>query len=307
MNIFSTGTGRNIRISGIDTTKNSYLSTGPFALYTTGGVNENIYIKDCVGGDYSFGAFSSGFRGTIDTCAAGNFSFGYTSDVSPIGMYAVGGNPTLYGTYKNCVAGNYSFLSSESVVGGFGELNNLGTIDNCRAGSNSFIYSIGDSVINNGTISNCVSIGAKSFCVTEAPSFTGNNGLIINCIGTSNSFVVGYNTANSENSGKIIKCYATGNYCFCSQVTNPSFSFNYGIISDCNAPSSTFSFCTNVGQMGGHISNCIAASQSFCCDNSFGIFGDIYRCTMISDTFTVGATGGGRVVLGIDTTGVVNY
>ena len=47
--------------------------------------------------------------------------------------------------------------------------------------------------------------------------------------------------------------------------------------------------------------------MAFCCDNSAGIVDDICRCTMLNDTFTVGATGGGRVVLGIDNTGVVNY
>lgn len=308
INIFSTGTGKNIRISGIDTTKNSYLPTGPFALYTTGGVNENIYIKDCVGGNYSFGAFSSGFKGTIDTCTAGDFSFGYTADVSPIGMYFVGANPTLYGTYKNCTAGNYSFLSSEAVSGGVGQVHNFGTIDNCRAGSNSFVYSIEDIARSNGTISNCISTGAKSFCVSDSGNGVENTGLIINCRGTVSSFVVSDDSLGlAYNNGRIIECTATGNNCFAAHVTFPNQAYNYGSIINCNANNSSNAFCGATGSNGGFISNCIASSLAFCCDNSFVIFGDIYRCTMINDTFTVGATGGGRVVLGIDTTGVVNY
>jgi hypothetical protein len=310
MKIVSTGTGKNIRISGIDTTKNSYLSTGPFALYTTGGIDENIYIKDCIGGDYSFGAFSSGFVGTIDTCVAGNYSFGYTADVSPIGMYFVGANPILYGTYKNCIGGNYCFLSSQALAGGTGQVSNTGTIDNCIAGSNSFIYSKGDTAINNGTISNCVSTGTKSFCVSEGNFFSygvDQGGLIFNCRGRSFSFVVSYNTKNAVNSGSIIDCYTSNTNCFCVNIDNPSFAINYGTMSSCTANNSTQSFCGSIGTNYGFINNCIASSFSFCCDNPSGINSDIYRCTMSNDTFTVAATGGGRVVLGIDTTGVVNY
>jgi len=308
MKIVSTGAGKNIRISGIDTTKNSYLSTGPFALYTTGGIDENIYIKDCIGGDYSFGAFSSGFVGTIDTCVAGNYSFGYTADVSPVGMSFVGTNPTLYGTYKNCIGGNYCFLSSQALAGGTGQVTNFGTIDNCIAGGSSFVYSEGDVVFNNGTISNCNSIGTKSFCVSESP-FGGvdQGGLIINCRGRSFSFVASYNTGNATNSGSIIDCYSSQSNCFCVNIDNPSFAINYGTMSSCTATNSTQTFCGSVGTNYGFINNCIASSFSFCCDNPSGINSDIYRCTMSNDTFTVAATGGGRVVLGIDTTGVVNY
>jgi hypothetical protein len=55
------------------------------------------------------------------------------------------------------------------------------------------------------------------------------------------------------------------------------------------------------------ISNCIAGLNSFCCDNPSGIYDDILRCTIMGGTFTVGTTSGGRVVLGIDNTGIVNY
>lgn len=308
MTIFSTGSGKNIRISGIDTTKNSYLPTGPFALYTTGGVNEDIYIKDCVGGDYSFGVFSSGFKGTIDTCTAGNYSYGYTSDISPVGIYFAGINPTNYGTYKNCTGGNFCFLSSDAVFGGTGTVTNFGTIENCKAGTNSFLYSIADAASNAGTISNCVSTGSKSFCICESSvGNTDNSGLIINCRGTNNSFVVGYNGCIASNSGQIIGCYTTSNHCFVADFTVSGNAFNYGLISDCNAYNSSNAFCGRVGRNYGFISNCIAASQAFCNGAAVNIYEDIYRCTMTNDVFIVGATSGGRVVLGIDNTGVVNY
>jgi hypothetical protein len=309
MKIVSTGTGKNIRISGIDTTKNSYLSTGPFALYTTGGVNESIYIRDCIGGDYSFGAFSSGFKGTIDNCVAGSYSFGYTADVSPVGMSFVGTNPTLYGTYKNCVGGNYCFLSSETTAGG-GAVENFGTIENCRAGSNSFLYAYDDNVNNAGTIHNCRSTGSWSFCVGQQPSVVLlNQGLISLCTAVSRSFVVLENIGGfAENYGKIVNCLATGlEACFVVNALAPTGGRNYGLISDCNAYSVDLAFCSRQGLNYGFINNCIASSFSFCCDNPSGINSDIYRCTMSNDTFTVAATGGGRVVLGIDTTGVVNY
>lgn len=306
--VISSGTGINVRISGIDTTKNSFYTTGPFAAACSGGVNENIYIKDCVGGDYSFVTFSSGFRGTIDNCIAGNYSFGYMNDTAPAGNWIVGGNTQLYGTFKNCIAGNYSFLSSQSTGGGAGSINNVGIIDNCRAGSNSFSYSIGDIARNSGTISNCVSTGTKSFCVSDSGNGLENAGLIINCRGVGNSFVVSDNALGlAYNTGRIIECTATGNNCFAAHVTVPNQAYNYGSIINCNATNSANAFCGASGDNVGWISNCIASSLAFCCDAPLKIYSDIYRCTMVSDTFTVSATGGGRVVLGIDTTGVVNY
>ena len=306
--LISSGIGINVRISGIDTTKNSYYSTGPFAVACSAGINESIYIRDCVGGNYSFVTFSSGFVGTIDNCVAGNYSFGYMNDTAPAGNWLLGGNTQLYGTFKNCTAGNYSFLSSQSTGGGAGSVSNSGTIDNCKAGSNSFVYSIGDLARNNGTISNCVSTGAKSFCVSDSTNGLENAGLIINCRGTANSFVVSDNSLGlAYNTGRIIDCTATGNNCFTAHILFPNQAYNYGSMINCNASSSANAFCGASGSNGGWISNCLAFSQAFCCDNSFSIFGQIYRCTLINDTFTVASTAGGRVVLGIDTTGVVNY
>lgn len=306
--LISSGTGKNIRISGIDTTKNSFYTTGPFAVACSGGVNESIYIKDCVGGDYSFVTYSSGFKGTIDNCVAGNYSFGYLSDAAPGGNVFVGGNTQLYGTFKNCIAGNYSFLSSQSTSGGFGTLTNTGIIDNCRAGTNSFMYSLGDGIDNSGTIRNCQSSGIKSFCVADTAYSVFNFGLIIGCTGTGESFVHGRGFATPANIGRIIDCVATSNNCFVYNPDFPTQCYNSGSIINCSAQNSNIAFCGPIGDISGFISNCIALSNAFCCDSATTISGEIHRCTLLNDTFTVGITApGGRVVLGIDTSGIKTY
>ena len=295
--------GINVRISGINTTKNNYYTHGAFAVASTGDSSENIYIKDCVGGDYSFSAFSSAFIGTIENCSALNFSFLYkTTAATPAGITSGGGgiNLALYGTFKNCTASEYSFLYSDTA----GTVENYGTIDNCTSGFSSFLY--GTAVSNNGTISNCIGTNHYSFLVGGDAI---NNGLIVNCRGRNFSFIVTFNlTGVAENYGRILNCDCTSiDACFVSNVAAFYTGTNYGRISNCTAYNSIGAFCGNLGSNNGFISNCIVSSKAFCCDNPSGINEDILRCTMTADTFTVGATGGGRVVLGIDNTGVVNY
>jgi hypothetical protein len=307
MQVTSPFPGINVRISGIDTTKNNYYSEAAFAIASTGDSSENIYIKDCVGGDYSFCAFSSGFIGTIENCVAGNYSFGYiTNSAPPAGIVSSGGgvNFSLYGTFKNCTALSNSFGSSVGV----GYVENYGTIDNCTAGYASFLNANSGYAGNYGTISNCVSTNHYSFCF----SFSGNafnNGIIINCRGRNYSFIVTFDiAASAENYGRILNCDCTSiDGCFVSNVAGFYTGTNYGRISNCTAYNSIGAFCGDLGTNSGFISNCISQGQSFCCDNASGINEDILRCTMTADTFTVGVTGGGRVLLGIDNTGVVNY
>lgn len=308
MQVLSTGDGINVRISGIDTTKNSYFVHGAFAVAASGGVNESLYIRDCVGGEYSFGSYSMSINGTFDSCIARAYSFGYTANSAPIGIVATSTSGTnLSGTFKNCIAGNYSFLSTEATM--FSNVANFGTIDNCTAGSYSFCYSVRGS-FNAGTIKNCTA-GTYSFCsgneLISGTCNSTNSGVINNCTANSNSFVsvIGTATDAAQNQGTISNCSAANNS-FASQ-SNLNVGVNYGTIINCSAIAGTKSFMGNLGQNGGVVSECITSNLGFCCDNSSGIFGDIYRCTMTGDTFTVGSTAGGRVVLGIDTTGVVNY
>lgn len=309
MQVLSYAPGINVRISGIDTTKNNYYSHGAFAVASTAGGSENIYIKNCVGGDYSFASFSSGFIGTIDGCTAANYSFGYVTNAAPMGITQTGSAFSLYGTFKNCQANNYSFIASQA-GSFFGDINNYGTIDNCIANAGSFGYSDNTGINQAGTISNCVSTGDYTFCVSfGAGSIVTNYGTIVNCRGRLFSFIVTFDTlANAENFGNILNCDSTSyDGCFVSDTGGFYTGSNFGRISNCTAYSSIGAFCGDKGVNLGYISNCVAGSKAFCCDTPGNIQSDIFRCTMTSDTFTVGATGGGRVVLGIDTTGVVNY
>jgi hypothetical protein len=304
MQVISNFPGINVRISGINTTKNNYYGHAAFAVASTGDYEEDIYIKNCVGNNYSFCAFSSAFLGTIENCIANYFSFGFkTTAAPPAGITSGGGgiNLSFYGTFKNCTAsGGSSFLYSDTA----GTVDNYGTIDNCTSGYSSFLQ--GTVVNNNGTISNCIGTNDNSFL------FGGdvfNNGLIVNCRGGNFSFIVTFNpTSVAENYGRILNCDCTSmDGCFVSNVAGFYTGTNYGRISNCTAYNSIGAFCGNLGSNNGFISNCIAGSKAFCCDNASGINEDILRCTMTGDTFTSGITGGGRVVLGIDNTGVVNY
>lgn len=313
--------GIDVRLSGIDTTKNNYYSHAAFAVSTSGDPGENIIIKNCVGGDYSFSSYSSAFYGVYENCTANNHSFGSTGlgFVPPLGIYGIGGAFSFsnYGTIKNCTASQYSFCTSGVPMGG--TTSNQGMIDSCTASQYSFCYASSNNRVNNtGTIKDCQSLSSRSFCVVTGGVSTDsavNSGTISNCISGNSSFCFNggvYNvTTQAANYGNIINCFANGNFSFCSSnsLTTPGASLgeNWGLISNCNSYNGANCFVGNLGSNTGIITDCIADQRSFCCDNPASINWDIYRCTMISDTFTVGATGGGRVVLGIDTTGVVNF
>jgi hypothetical protein len=309
----------NTRITGIDTTKNSYYGHGAFAVSSTGGVNESITIKNCVGGEYSFSSFSSGFMGTYENCKAGDFSFGSTGDgiTPPAGITGV---PTAflgfnnYGTIKNCVStGIFSFCTG-FIPNSYAI--NWSLIENCTSGGSSFCCSVTSLAKNNGTIKNCddttgISSG-YSFCVVYSGT-TGkqavNNGIIINCTGSSNSFCVndGTWTTNSAavNAGTIRECHSGSNSFVCN--VNYSNGEQSGTIINCSAVNGNNCFGGNSGLIGGDIINCVANNNSFANQTPGNIYESVLRCTLRSDTFTVGVTGGGRVVLGIDNTGIVNY
>lgn len=312
----------NIILSGIDTTKNNYYSHGAFAVTSTGLTNENIIVKNCIGGDYSFSSYSIGFAGTYENCTAKTYSFCSTGNgfAPPLGIYGIGGISSFenYGTIKNCSATEYSFCTLTTPISGY--VSNYGTIDGCTALRRSFCYCTQtNSAYNNGTIKNCVitSGTGESFCFVQSGT-TGNEatnyGKIFNCRSGSSSFCSNSGVWGSSlaalNYGSIIDCSADGNFCFCSSnslTIGSSVGGNYGNMSNCNAYNGDNCFTGNLGLNGGIISNCISSGRAFCCDAPANITWDIFRCTMVNDTFTVGTTGGGRVVLGIDTTGVVNY
>ena len=304
-----------IRIVGIDTTKNSYYSHGAFGVESSAGPDENIIIKNCVGGDYSFSCFSSGFVGEYNNCTARNFSFCCVGDPSaPAGFYGLfaNGNFANFGDIKNCKAEGYSF-----VVGMWGfstyTIENYGTIENCEAiKDRSFVYSLYRAV-NYGSIRNCRADLSSFLFVEDSVIGSGatiNSGRIEGCRTSDNSFVVysGGNAAidSALNQGEIINCQSFGK--FSSFVVNMIFGVgnNSGTVSNCIS-NATDSFCAAYGLNAGYILDCFSSDRSFCSYAPGNIYGDILRCTIVFGTWTTGTTGGGRVVLGIDSTGVVNF
>lgn len=310
------GNDIDIVLIGIDTTVNNYYSHAAFAIASSAAPNEKIIVKNCKGGNYSFSSFSSGFKGLYENCEASAYSFCSTGDASspPIGITSsASGNFSNFGNIINCTALEYSFVSGVAVPAG--------------------------TISNYGTIKDCISVDAlSSFCYSEFRA--ANYGLIENCGGGDYSFcaVADYvNTGQSTNNGRIINCTVYGNgICIYGGASPLSISaYNLGTISNCQAfsagtaissivinggiPAGTNAgsilncyvdgngFCGSDGQNFGNIIECTAVDTSFCSDYPLGNGGQILRCTLLDWAFTVGPTGGGRVVLGIDTTGVVNF
>jgi len=312
--VLSQDNGLNVRLSGIDTTVNNYYPHGAFAVSSASGPFELIFIKNCKGNNFSFSSFSSGFFGTYENCEAGNFSFGSTgSGIMP--PQGITGIPTAFlgfnnygGNFINCKGGVYSFCTS-NLEGS--PISNWGIIENCQSHSFSFCYGVGATVENGGVIRNCTGLSGYNFIVIESGGVGNqaiNTGSVLNCVSTILSFVCCYGNWNSpsaaNNYGTISNCLSQ----FTSFVVNPIFSIgaNYGLILNCNATGSG-NFMGRLGENYNIISNCVSEGFSFCSDNPLGIYDDILRCTLTGGTFTVGTTSGGRVVLGIDNTGVVNY
>ena len=92
----------------------------------------NIVIKNCRGGENSFG-FDVSATGTFINCEAFGYSFGY------------GGNAS--GIFINCEAGNCSFASGGNASGRF---------DRCKAGNDSFGSDGGQLT---GTVIQCITEG----------------------------------------------------------------------------------------------------------------------------------------------------
>jgi hypothetical protein len=311
--VLSSGNGLNVRLSGIDTTVNSYYAHGAFAVSTTGGAQEFITVNNCKGNTFSFSSFSSGFNGKYNNCEGGNFSFGSTGNgiIPPQGITGIPiaflGFNNFGGTFKNCIGGGYSFCTSDINAA---SISNFGIIENCEALGNSFCYSDGNTVENAGTIINCRASGLSFVFVTngDAAIEARNTGRILNCVSGTSSFVVHFGSWNfpfaAVNYGTISNCLAQGGSFAINQIA--SIGANYGSILNCTATGNNC-FMGRFGENHNIISNCSATLGAFCSDNPLGIYDDILRCTLTGGTFTVGATSGGRVVLGIDSTGVVNY
>jgi len=125
---------------------------------------------DCEGGDYSFAGNGSAY-GSFTNCVGGNYSFGNYCD----------------GNFINCTAGDYSFAYSADIEGG--------KFQNCIAGDYSFA-SIG-SIQSEATLNNCIG-GLDSF----AQGINSITGTLIGCTLTNSSF----NTLNVGTGGQLIAC-----------------------------------------------------------------------------------------------------
>jgi hypothetical protein len=128
---------------------------------------------DCVGGDYSFAGLGSAY-GSFTGCVGGNYSFGSQCD----------------GTFTNCTAGDYSFARYYDIEGG--------KLQNCTAGAYSFA-SIGNIGGPQTTpiLNNCIG-GLNSF----SQGINSITGTLMGCILTSGSF----NTLNVGSGGQLIAC-----------------------------------------------------------------------------------------------------
>lgn len=308
-----------VRLSGIDTTENSFYTSGPFGVASQ--ENSIIVIKNCKGGDYSFSCYSSGLGpdSLYEDCEAGDFSFGSTGDGSfPPGVPvspAYSNSFRNYGTIRNCKAKEFSFCSDyrNDISGSF--VANYGVIENCKADERSFCYSV-NNIDNYGRISNCILLaGDFGFCAVEAFGGTSNTadnfGIIEYCTSINNySFCVDNNTSPTipfipTNYGTIRYCNSAGQS-FCYSL-NSQRGTNYGTILSCNA-NGTEGFMGKNGTNGGFLSDCIGYDSCFLRDGiAFTLYGNMFRCTMLYDSWnTSGGTAGGKIILGIDSTGIVN-
>ena len=307
----SSSPGIIVNISGIDITKNNYYPHAAFAVASSGGIDEFLTIQNCKGNDYSFSSFSAGFNGIYNNCEAQMFSFCSSGNslIPPDGIISTyTNNVDNFGDITNCKAEGFSFCSNTSIA--TGESTNYGDIKNCIAQGNSFCYS--EYISNNlGVIEDCQG-DDYTFCATLDSVNTGsaeNNGFIVNCRIYGNGGCVYAGASSDPNSarnlGLISGCYSTGESSF---VINDGASVgrNQGKILNCYIEGQ--GFCGADGQNEGNIIGCTSSFTSFCSDSPSENSGQILRCTLLGDVFIIGTpSGSGRVVLGIDNTGVVNF
>jgi hypothetical protein len=197
--VYVTGSGTivvgadNIYVRGIDTGNSNFTITGSFP---------NTIIKNCKGGDESFGGNptppvglppSPGYTiaSTFIDCEGGDRSFaGYGSAYGTfINCTAGSGSFGNYcdGIFKGCVGGNNSFATLGNIEGG--------TFENCTGGDNSFASAL---TIDAGSkLKECIG-GINSFA-----SLGTIDGLIENCqvtVGIFSTLLLGA-------TGQMVNCF----------------------------------------------------------------------------------------------------
>ena len=194
----------NIYVRGIDVDTKNFTITSSFP---------NTIIKNCKGGDNSFGGYppptpgdfsSPGYTmaGTFIDCEGGDYSFAGNGSAYGTFINCIGGSSGSFGqfcngTFSNCVSGDYSFAWQGNIEGGL--------IENCTGGIYSFA-SIGDvgSLTETATIKNCTG-GVNSF--SQGPSNV--YGLLQNCKLTTGDFTLTIANAITNNgiySGAVVSC-----------------------------------------------------------------------------------------------------
>jgi hypothetical protein len=180
----------NVYVRGIDVDTKNFTITGSFP---------NTIIKNCKGGDESFGGDSTllnafTMAGTFIDCEGGNISFAGNGFAFGTFINCIGGNNSFGnecdGTFKNCVGGDNSFATQGSITGG--------TLENCTAGNASFASA---GIIDIGAeLKRCVG-GQNSFCIGSGTQ-TNINGILESC-----QLIGGSNFTLPGTSGKFINCY----------------------------------------------------------------------------------------------------
>ena len=181
----------NVYVRGIDVDTKNFTITSSFP---------NTIIKNCKGGDESFGGDSTllnafTMAGTFIDCEGGDYSFA--------------GNGYAYGTFINCIGGDNSFgdycdgIFTDCVGGdnSFATLGNItgGTFENCTAGDNSFA-TVG-TIDLGAELKRCVG-GQNSFCIASGGVQTSIDGVLESCQLIGSNF-----TLSAGTNGKLINCY----------------------------------------------------------------------------------------------------
>jgi hypothetical protein len=146
-------------------------SYGPAAYYPEGDTSKTI-VHNCEFKANDLYAWSTrlfaSYAGVYDHCTAGDYSFGYISDVSGTftlclgGDFSFGGSGSgVFGTFEDCKGGNNSFGSANSLI--------AGKFVRCSAGS--FSFGGPESTYFGASISYCTA-GANSFASTQLGPLT---------------------------------------------------------------------------------------------------------------------------------------
>jgi hypothetical protein len=181
----------NVYVRGIDVDTKNFTITSSFP---------NTIIKNCKGGDESFGGDSTllnafTMAGTFIDCEGGNYSFAGNGFAYGTFINCIGGDNSFGnecdGIFTDCVGGDFSFANQGSITGG--------TFENCTAGDNSFA-TVG-TIDLGAELKRCVG-GQNSFCIASGGVQTSIDGVLESCQLIGSNF-----TLSAGTNGKLINCY----------------------------------------------------------------------------------------------------